>query len=143
MTKTTAGVLALLVLLLAFMRPPFLDTIQIAQAASVPNTILVVVNSSGSLPFGAYLGEILHAEGLNSYDLIELSSLTSTALSQHDLTILGETALTSGQATLLQTYVNGGGRLIAMRPDSQIRSLFGLGAALSIYRFRRCCLHWM
>jgi len=129
MTKTTAGVLALLVLLLAFMRPPFLDTIQIAQAASVPNTILVVVNSSGSLPFGAYLGEILHAEGLNSYDLIELSSLTSTALSQHDLTILGETALTSGQATLLQTYVNGGGRLIAMRPDSQIRSLFGLGAA--------------
>jgi|GEM_PF-1454182 len=124
--KATAIALALL---LAFIQPSVITGVQTAQAAAVPNTILVVVNSGGSSPFGAYLGEILRAEGLSSFDVIELGSLTSTALNQHDLTILGETALTSGQAALLQTYINGGGRLIAMRPDAQIRALFGLGAA--------------
>jgi hypothetical protein len=79
--------------------------------------------------FGRYLGEILCAEGLNGFDVIDLSAMTAAELNQHDLAILAETPLTSAQAATLTTYVSGGGRLIAMRPDAQITALFGLGAA--------------
>jgi hypothetical protein len=40
--------------------------------------------------------------------------------------ILGETALTTAQVTLLTDWVNAGGRLIAMRPDAQLASLLGI-----------------
>jgi hypothetical protein len=101
-----------------------------AQALPIPDPILVVVNDSYSgNKFGRYLGEILRAEGLNAYTLLDISAVTSTELSQHQLTILAETPLTSGQASMFTAYVNGGGKLLAMRPDSQIASLFGLGAS--------------
>ncbi len=107
---------------------PFLSpwTVSPVQAQSGTTPILLVVNDQTPQKFGRYLGEILRAEGLNSYDIVALSSLTAANLSSHDLTILAQTPLTNGQATLLQNYVNGGGRLIAMRPDSQITGLFGL-----------------
>ncbi|MBI3243363.1 MAG: hypothetical protein HYZ49_13825 [Chloroflexi bacterium] len=97
--------------------------------AVAPAPILLVVNDSAANKFGRYLGEILRAEGLNEFDVITISSMTSTELSLHDLTILAETTLTASQATTLTNYANGGGRLIAMRPDSQITGLFGLGAS--------------
>jgi hypothetical protein len=90
------------------------------------HSILLIVNSSASNKFGAYLGEILRAEGLNSFDQAELSSLTATQLNQHDLAILAETSLSSAQASMLTTYVSGGGALLAMRPDAQITGVFGL-----------------
>ncbi|MBP7691322.1 MAG: hypothetical protein KA764_05370, partial [Anaerolineales bacterium] len=100
------------------------------QAAPVPVPIMVVINGAYSAnPFGAYLGEILRAEGLNAFDVVQLSALTAGHLTGHQVTVLAETTLTAGQASLLTSYVNGGGRLIAMRPDPQITSLFGLGAA--------------
>ena len=85
------------------------------NAATRP--ILLIVNSSASNKFGAYLGEILRAEGLNAFDQVELSSLTAAQLSQHDLAILAQTPLSSAQATMLTTYVSSGGALLAMRPD--------------------------
>ncbi|MCL4295970.1 MAG: hypothetical protein KJ077_09595 [Anaerolineae bacterium] len=94
--------------------------------------ILLVVNDSPANPnkFGRYLGEILRAEGLNSFEIIDVSALNAGILSDHDLTILAETSLSAGQASLLNDYVNNNnGRLIAMRPDSQIKALFGLGSA--------------
>lgn len=98
--------------------------------ASSTAPILLVVNSSyGANPFGQYLGEILRAEGLNAFDIVELSALTAADLSAHSVTILAETTLTSGQATLFTNHVNGGGTLIAMRPDSQITNLFDLGSS--------------
>lgn len=100
-----------------------------AAMAASPAPILVVVNDADSLKFDRYLGEILRAEGLNSFDMIDISVMTSTELTQHDVVILAQTALTSTQASMFTNYVNGGGRLIAMRPDSQIASLFGLGSA--------------
>ncbi|MEK7326103.1 MAG: hypothetical protein AAB217_12680, partial [Chloroflexota bacterium] len=78
---------------------------------------------------GRSLGELLRAEGLIGFAVITLSAMTSADLSQHDLTILAETTLTAAQAGTFTNYVNGGGRLIAMRPDSQITGLFGLGAS--------------
>ena len=40
--------------------------------------------------------------------------------------ILGETPLTAPQVTMFTTWVNGGGNLIAMRPDKQLAGLLGL-----------------
>jgi hypothetical protein len=102
------------------------------QASSTNPPILLIVNSSGTNKFGAYLGEILRAEGLNAFDQVELSSLTSTQLAQYDVVILAQTPLNSAQATLLTNYVQGGGALLAMRPDAQINSLFGLNASAGI-----------
>ena len=97
-------------------------------AGPVPAPILLVTNSAASNKFGSYLGEILRAEGLNDFDVLDISSLTPAALSQHDLTILAQTSLTSDQAITLTNYVSSGGRLLAMRPDAQLNGVFGLGA---------------
>jgi hypothetical protein len=91
--------------------------------------ILVVYNDSAANKFGRYLGEILRAEGLNSFDMASLGSVSASQLGSYRAVILAETPLTSGQATLFNNYVNGGGYLIAMRPDAQIKSLFGLNTA--------------
>ena len=99
------------------------------RAGSANAPILLIVNSSATNKFGPYLGEILRAEGLNAFDQVELSSVTATQLAQYDLAILAQTPLTSAQASMFNTYVSGGGALLAMRPDSQINSLFGLNAS--------------
>ncbi|MEM8531294.1 MAG: hypothetical protein AAGF95_10655 [Chloroflexota bacterium] len=96
------------------------------QAAVTPAPILLVVNDSATNPFGPYVGEILRAEGLNAYDIAELGTLSANDLTQHELVILAETALNATQITLLTDYVNNGGRLLALRPDTQLASLFGL-----------------
>ncbi len=109
---------------------PFLTTENVSAASTPP--ILVVVNGSYSTnPFGKYLGEILRAEGLNSFVIQELTQVNITELPNYPLTILAETTLSSAQATMFTNYVNGGGRLIAMRPDTQIKGLFGLGTKVS------------
>jgi hypothetical protein len=102
----------------------------ITKAEPVPDPILLVVNDNyASNHFGRYLGEILRAEGLNAFTVLDISALTAGELSNHTLTILAETSLTSAQANLLISYVSAGGKLIAMRPDAQIASLFGLNAS--------------
>ena len=98
-----------------------------SQAASP--LILVVVNSASSNPFGPYLGEILKAEGLNSFSTVQLSSVTSTTLNNAGVVVLAETTLTSGQATLFSNFVAGGGRLVAMKPDTQLLPVLGLSSA--------------
>ncbi len=99
-----------------------------AQAQTPTTPILVVINSAASNKFGPYLAEILRAEGLNAFDVKELGALNAGDLAAHDVTILADTALTAPQAALFSSHVAGGGRLLAMRPDAQIASLFGLAA---------------
>jgi hypothetical protein len=102
----------------------------ITQAEPAPDPILLVVNDAySSNHFGRYLGEILRAEGLNAFTVIDISAMTSGELSQHTLTILAETTLTPAQDTMLSNYVSAGGKLIALRPDSQIADLFSLNAS--------------
>jgi hypothetical protein len=97
---------------------------------STPSTpILLIVNDTPPFQFGRYLGEILRAEGLNSFDVVDINSLTTLTLTQYDAAILAYTSLTSNQAVTLTHYVSNGGRLIAIRPDSQIASMFGLTTA--------------
>src|SRR5262249_54402444 len=90
--------------------------------------ILVVYNDTDTpfYKFGRYLGEILRAEGLNSYDMVTLGSVNAGQLTSHRVVILAESSLSGVQASLFTDYVNGGGYLIAIRPDSQIADLFGL-----------------
>ncbi|HEX4960798.1 MAG TPA: hypothetical protein VF173_08160 [Thermoanaerobaculia bacterium] len=91
----------------------------------------ILVISKSTNPFTRYVGEILLAEGLNQYAIQEIGTLDATALAGYDVAILGETALTTAQVTLLTDWVNAGGRLIALRPDAQLASLLGITSASS------------
>ena len=90
--------------------------------------ILLLVNNRGDNPFGAYLAEILHAEGLNCFEMAGLSDLANAPLSWYDLVLLSEGSLDSSQSAQLEDYVAQGGRLVAMRPEQHLAPLFGLEA---------------
>ena len=115
------------ILIVAILGVSLLSDYAVTRAATSTPPILLIVNSAAANPFGNYLAEILRAEGLNSFETVQLSSVTATILADHKLAVLAETPLSASQATLLRTYVSGGGRLLAMRPDTQLRDLFGLG----------------
>ena len=86
----------------------------------------ILVVTAASNPFTTYYAEILRSEGANLFATIDLSQVTSTVLADYDVVVLGETPLTSSQVTMFTTWVNGGGKLIAMRPDKQLAGLLGL-----------------
>jgi hypothetical protein len=88
--------------------------------------ILVIANTDN--PFSHYYGEILSAEGMNEFRIKDISTITPTVLAQYDIAILGDLTLTSNQVSMLTTWVNGGGNLIAMHPDPQLASLLGLAS---------------
>lgn len=73
-----------------------------------------------------YYSEILRAEGLNSFDTIEISDMDNAVLDAHDIVLLGEMPLTTGEAAMLEDWVDDGGKLIAMRPDKKLASLLGI-----------------
>ena len=50
-------------------------------------------------------------------------------LATYDVVILGQSALSGAQVTTLTNWVQGGGNLIAMRPDPQLAGLLGLTSA--------------
>ncbi len=89
----------------------------------------VVVLSDAANPFTRYLAEILLAEGLNHYAVREIDDVDAAVLARYDAAVLGQTALTSGQVTMLSDWVTAGGNLIAMRPDVQLAGLLGLTTA--------------
>jgi hypothetical protein len=91
-----------------------------------PAPVLVVVNDSAPNQFGAYLPEILRAEGINSFAVVQLSALDAPTLAAATLVVLAETPLTAPQATLFSDYVGAGGRLVAMRPDPLLDGTLGI-----------------
>jgi glucose/arabinose dehydrogenase/chitodextrinase len=93
---------------------------------SAPPPPPIAVVSSTANKFGAYATEILKAEGLNGVDNLDVASLSAATLVGRDVVVLGQTALTAAQVTALTNWVNGGGNLIALRPDKQLASLLGL-----------------
>ena len=90
-----------------------------------PGGPILIVSSSGN-PFTRYLTEILRAEGLNEFLATDISLVSSATLAAYDVVVLGDMPLTSSQASMLSTWVNGGGNLIALRPDKQLAGLLGL-----------------
>ncbi len=102
-----------------------------AQGAGAP--ILVVTQDSATAnPFDSYLPEILRAEGINSFNTLDLESVDAGALTNVRLVILPEIPISpgsgAGQADTFINFVNGGGRLIAMRPDSDLYTVLGISA---------------
>jgi hypothetical protein len=102
-------------------------SITISPASSVP--ILVLTNSAD--PFSQFYAEILSTEGLNEFNQTNLSSVTSASLAPYDVVLLGQASLSASQVTMLTTWVNAGGKLIAIRPDKQLATLLGLTDAAS------------
>ena len=92
--------------------------------AALGSPILVLTNAAD--PFSQYYQQIILTEGLNEYGLSDVSSVTNGTLGQYDVAILAQTALTSTQVTAISNWVNGGGILIAIRPDKQLAGLLGL-----------------
>ncbi len=86
--------------------------------------ILVITNTSNL--FSSYYAEILRAEGLNAFRVTDLSNVTPSLLGSYDVAILGESALTVAQEQMLDNWVQGGGNLIAMRPDPGLATLLGI-----------------
>jgi hypothetical protein len=90
-----------------------------------PDPILLLATQNN---FGLYTGEILTTEGFNSFDTDSITNpgLTINRLEDFDIVILAETSITSAQCELLTQYVEGGGNLIAFRPDRRLSEVFGL-----------------
>jgi len=86
--------------------------------------ILVIVTSAN--PMTHYYTEILRAEGLNAFAVADITDVDAGLLAAYDIAILAEMSLTADQVTLLSGWVQGGGNLIAMRPDKQLAGLLGL-----------------
>ena len=88
---------------------------------------MLVVTDPGDR-FGEYYAEILRAEGLNEFTVADVGSLSAQSLAAHQVVVLAQTGLSVAQAGLLQSWVQGGGNLIAMRPDPKLAGLLGLGS---------------
>jgi hypothetical protein len=98
-----------------------------AAIPPAPGGPILVVH--GTDRFGGYLDEILRAEGLQEFATVDASGLDAAAVTGRQVVILGPTAVTDAQASMLAAWVQGGGDLIAMRPDPRLYGLLGLAAA--------------
>lgn len=76
--------------------------------------------------FGRYAGEILVAEGIGDVTEVELAGLTGEELGQYGVAVLTACGATPGLEALLAAYVEGGGRLVLLRPDAALAKLVGL-----------------
>lgn len=90
-----------------------------------PGGPILVINSASN-PFSTYYTEILRNEGYTNFATADLANVTSTMLNSYDVVVLGELPLTAAQVTMLNSWVNNGGNLVAMKPDKQLAGLLGL-----------------
>ncbi len=99
------------------------NTVRAVAPAKAP---ILVMESAAE--FGSYTREILRAEGFNEFQVESpsASDLTVSYLNNFDVVILTETKLSSTQTDLLRNYVDGGGNLIAFRPDKQLAPVCGI-----------------
>ena len=101
-----------------------------AENASADTKPILVVTGDGHAPkanpFGAYLAEILRAEGLVAFDAAKKP--TAELLAGHQTVVLAEMKLGPTEEDLLRQFVRDGGLLIAMRPDTGLADVFGVRA---------------
>lgn len=88
-----------------------------------PVLILATQNS-----FGSYTGEILRTEGFNEYDLISIESdaVTTSYLKRYDIVILSQNGIDLNKSEMISQYVQNGGNLVAIRPDTSLSALLGI-----------------
>ncbi len=91
----------------------------------------ILIIAGGTNPFSRYFAEILRAEGINTFLVVDVTTLTRELLRQHAVAIVGDIDLTELQTQLLAEWVeHDGGKLIAMRPREELAELGGLGHAV-------------
>jgi methionine-rich copper-binding protein CopC len=95
-----------------------------APEAGPGGPILLVTSNAN--PFTKYYAEILRTEGLNAFDTVDVGSFSASSLAGHDVVLVAETSLSAAQTTALSDFVQAGGSLIAMRPDTQLAGLLGI-----------------
>lgn len=76
----------------------------------------------------AYLAEILRAEGFTGFDTVTPEQVTDDALAGHAVVLLGAGSATGPHVAALESWVRGGGDLIAMKPQGPLSQLAGLTA---------------
>lgn len=86
----------------------------------------VLIVTSTSNPYSTYLAEMLRAQGINYFDVKDVSELSTATLAHYSLVLLGKTTLSGTDVSALSSWVTGGGNLIAMQPDKQLAPLLGL-----------------
>ncbi|MEX6689955.1 DUF4082 domain-containing protein [Danxiaibacter flavus] len=94
----------------------------------------ILIVSDPTNPFSRYTVEILRAEGLNEFNAMDISQVTTSVLNSYDVVVLGEMSISSAQATMFSDWTNAGGTLIAFRPNAQLSALLGItqtGSTLS------------
>lgn len=93
-----------------------------------PGGPLLVITSTSN-KYSPYYAEILRTEGFNYFDVKDISAVDSNTLNAYDAAILAETSLSQAQADMFTAWVNAGGNLVTMRPDSKLAGLLGLTSA--------------
>ncbi|HEX7286052.1 MAG TPA: MBG domain-containing protein [Candidatus Angelobacter sp.] len=92
-------------------------------------TTPILVLTSAANGFSGYYAEILRNEGFTEFATADLGQLSAALLADYDVVLLPQMSLTVGQVSTLQTWVSGGGNLIAMRPDKQLAGMLGIADA--------------
>ncbi len=103
---------------------PVSSPIAPAPLAGEAKPILIIGASANK--FSQYPAEILLAEGLNGFSTTDISQVSAGMLSGYEVIIVGHIPLTDAQATMLRSWTEAGGTLIAFRPDSRLSGLLGL-----------------
>ena len=88
--------------------------------------ILVIHDPSN--PYSMYSAEILRAEGLNEFAILDIATVTATPalLNTYDVVILGQMNINASQATMFSNWVTAGGTFIALRPSTNLSTLLGI-----------------
>lgn len=86
----------------------------------------VLILTSAAYPYDTYLAEMLRAQGINYFDVKDISQISSGTLGNYAMVLLGKSSLSNSQVTTLTSWVQSGGNLIAMQPDKKLASLLGL-----------------
>src|SRR5690348_14688 len=119
--RTIGSALVLLVCCLAMMASTASATIP-----APPGGPILVLTAATSDEFRNYVPEIMRGEGLNDFASASVNSLSPALLSSYDVVVLSRTPLSDAQAAMLANWVDAGGNLIALRPDTRLAGLLGI-----------------
>lgn len=93
--------------------------------AEGPGGPILLVTSGGN-GFSSYYAEILRNEGLNEFDVKDITEITAADFSSHDLALIGEIPVDEEHIRILVDWVAAGGNLIAMRPARRLAEALGM-----------------
>lgn len=86
----------------------------------------ILIVTSSTKPYSTYYAEILRTEGLNYFDVKDISTITTTILANYAAVLLAPVSVTQSQVDMFANWTNGGGSFIAMRPDKKFTGLLGI-----------------